>query len=248
MKKQKGQIILEVLISIALFSLVALSIAVIARDIVDVAIREMRKIESFYLAREGIEAIRAIGRADFEKLKNGIVGVEEINGQWEITRGVQKIRDFFRKITIENSPFEETKKIKVEVSFKDKNFKPENSVTLSGYLANKKIFALELNSSSYLKGDPIPWQASSWTIVFFVKPKTLSQIEGASLFANQDTSQNPQETGFLQIEFDGNADYQVKINDNTFRFGNIQDKWTFLAIVWDGGNFKTYIDGKNTLS
>jgi len=244
-RKISGQIILEVLISVALFALVAFSVAVILKDVVSVLVNGMEKLKAVYLAKEGLEAVRAIAHDDFTQLKEGVFDVETANGRWEL--GTSK--ESGRQIYIEPyQSLEDVKKVQVKLTWKKPSFATENSLVLSEYFTNIKTFALEFNSSSYLIGQPIPWHASAYTIVFSIKPKTLSQTEGTGLFASQDTSKTPSLPGLLQIEFDGSANYQLRINDNIFVIGPATNKWTQIAVTWDGTELKIYYNGEKTFS
>lgn len=244
-----GQIILDVLISTALFSLVGFSIATVLKDITNVLINGMEKQRAVYLAKEGLEGVGAINEDNFDELKSGNYGLKIINGEWELSKENQKENGFLRQINIENAKdFEETKKVNVKIQWEKPQFGNENSLDFSKYYTNPKTSALELNLSSYLTGDPAPWQGSAYTIIFSIKPKNLSQPKGAGLFANQYTSQGKKAPQLLQIESDGSSNYQLRMGENTFLIGPIQDKWTQLAITWNGNNLKIYYNGDNVTS
>jgi hypothetical protein len=247
-KNSSGQIILEALISVALFSLVAFSVALVLRDSLDVLINEMKRQKAVYLAREGMEAIWAIAKDEFEKLESGIYGLKISSGKWELIKEQQSENGFFREIIIEDEKnFEEVKEVKVKIKWQNPQLNKEDFVSLSGYFVNQKTFGLQLNSSSYLISSPTPWQSLSYTILLSILPKNLSPSKGAGLFANQTAS--PEEgSNLLQIESDENLNYQLRIGQDTFLIGPILNKWTQLIITYDGENLKTYYNGKERVS
>lgn len=244
-KKLFGQIVIEVLISIALFSLVAFSIVTVLKDITSVLIGGINKMKATYLAKEGMEGILAILQENFQELKEGIWDLEASEGKWKFSEEIKEKNGFLRKIFIENlENLKELKKVGVEINWVNFENQKEEKISFSKYLTNLKDYILELNSSSYLSATPNQWSGQNYTIVFSVKPKMLSQLEGAGLFASQDTSEFSPSGLVLQIEFDGISNYQVKIGENTFLIGPIKENWTQLAVTWDGNEFKTYYDGK----
>jgi hypothetical protein len=246
--KNSGQIIIEVLVSAALFSLLAFSVATVLKDMLNVLVNGMKKQEAVYLAKEGLEAVRAIAQDDFSKLKNGSYGIEALNGRWELSEESQKESGFLRQIKIEDyKNFEGVKKVEVKIGWEGSQFGDENSLALSEFFTDQKIFALNLNPASYLTGDPTPWQGLAYTIVLSIKPEGTLQEEGACLFANQDASQGetPQ---LLQIESDGSSNYQLRIGEDAFLIGPILDKWTQLVITWDGANVTTYYNSEEATS
>jgi hypothetical protein len=243
-KKFSGQILLEILIAVALFSLAAFSVAPVLTDVINVVIDGMEKQKAVYLGIEGLEAIRAIIRENFDKLESGDYFLKVSNWSWELSKEIQRENGFLRQINIkEHENLEEIKKVKIKVEKSEKIL-----FDILQYFGKTKNFALELSSSSYLIGQPNPWQGLAYTILFWVKPKNLFQAEGAGLFANQDTSQSPQGSNYLQIEFDGASNYQIRIGENTFLIGPTLNKWDQLAITWNGTNLNTYYNGEESVS
>ena len=246
--KNLGQVTIEIIIASAIFSLLALSIAPVIKDISNTLVNGTKKQEAVYLAQEGLEAVQAIAQNNFSELKKGSYGIKALNGRWELLEKNQKENGFWRQINIENyAPFEKTKDVQAKIEWARPQFKENGYFALSEIVPNPNIFALNLNSSSYLIGNPSPWQGKAYTIILSVKPKSVSQKKGAGLFANQDASQGKPAQS-LQIESDGNSNYQLRIGKNTFLIGSILDRWTQLIITWDGSVLKTYYNGKKIIS
>jgi len=247
--KSFGQIVIEVLISIALFSLVAFSIATVLKDVISVLIGGVSKIRATYLTEEGLEGVWAILQENFDELEEGIWDLKISGGKWELSEEIEEKEGFLRKIFIEDvEELKELKKVKVELKWKNPESKKEENVSLSEYFTNLKDHVLELNSATYLRGTPPPWTGQNYTVIFSIKPKFLSQLEGAGLFASQDTSESSPSTPFLEIEFDGISSYQVKIGEKTIFIGPVEEKWSQLAVTWNGTEFKTYYNGQLQVS
>lgn len=248
MKNQKqfsGQIIIEVLIGVALFALVGFSVATISRDIVDVLVEGLKRQQAVYLAKEGLEAIYAIASQDFSLLPEGDNwGLKILNNKWVLVNEKEKIGEFERYIRIQDiSSFLEMKKIQVNLEWESPLFSRPRKVSLSQYFVNPLDFTLKLTSPSFITAQISPWSASSYTIIFWVKPTTLAQEDGAVLFANAQTSQIP---SFLGIEFNETGHYQLRLKEKTFIIGEAKDKWVQIGISWDGANLATYLDGNQT--
>ncbi len=248
-KKSSGQILLEILISVALFTFLAFSVAPALRDITNVLVGDIKRQRAVYLGREGLEAVRAIAEADFSKLREGNHGLNISNWSWEFLGKSDRESDFIRQINIKDQKaFEELKRASVRIEWEEALFKNQNFSILYQYFVNPEIFAIELNLNSYLMGQPIPWQALSYTILLSVKPGEIIQEEGATLFGSQDISQVVEFTQFLQIEIDGAANYQIRIGENTFLIGPVSNRWSQLAVTWNGLNLKTFYNGQKTTS
>lgn len=248
MKNSFGQIIIEVLAAVALFSVLAFSIAVIAKEIFLVSIQSQKKEKAIYLAQELMEAIRSIGEENFEKLKEGIYTLEFKEGQWELSNE-KSSGEFSHQVSIKNrDDLGKIKEIKVEVFWQEPESQEKQSFSLSEFFTASKIFVLELNSLSYLKGIPEAWSASEYTVLLSIKPKDLSQLQqGSGIFASQDLSENPESQTYLQIEYN-EGNYQLRLGEETFLVGPVLEKWSQLAIVRQGELLKIYYDGKETFS
>jgi len=244
-KKNSGQIIIEVLFSVALFSLVAFSVAVILKDGLEVLTLGMEKQRAIYLAKEGMEALESIAKDNFEQLKDGSFFLEFLGGNWEISDKEEKIEKFSRKINLEGEKdFEELKKGEVKIEWESPLIYGKNSLSLFKYFVNPKTFALELDSQSYVIGEPSPWEGQNYSIFLSLFPKTALQENGAGLFASKEEAGNT----LLQIESDGNLNYQLRIGNKTFLIGEIKEKWTQIGITFDGSYLRIYYDGKESSS
>jgi len=245
-----GQIILEVLISVALFALVAFSIATVLRSAPEVLINDIQKGRALYLAREALEAVKAIAQDDFTQLQNGKYALTASEGKWMLTNDEGKEGEFYRQVYIQDyDKDKEIKKISAKVKWSLPYFQKENVLTLNLYLTNTNIFGLQLGSpNNYLIANIVPWEASSYTVVLWVKPLATNQPEGSSLFANQNVNQLQNLLGFLQIEIDANSNYQVNLGNFSLTIGPIENKWSQLAVTWDGATLRTYYNGEEKSS
>lgn len=136
--KKEGFSLVEVLLSISLFIFLSLGLisgltfAVQSNYIIG------NKSKALYLLDEGMEAVRAIRDEDFNKLEDGIYGLDSSGTSWELVSSVDAIDGFSRLILI-STVDESTKRIDITVSW-DAGFSLINEVSASKYLTNWRQF------------------------------------------------------------------------------------------------------------
>jgi len=85
MNKNKGQSLIEILLAITIFitGVAAVSSLFLSSHIS--SSQSAERAQAIFLAKEGIEAVRAIRDFNFENLTNGAYGIELVGGKWQTT-------------------------------------------------------------------------------------------------------------------------------------------------------------------
>jgi prepilin-type N-terminal cleavage/methylation domain-containing protein len=116
LEKQKGFSLLEVILSVAIFTISVIGIGLFIIDIQTTAERSQNLNQGILLAEEGLEAVKSIRDTDFEDIVDGTYGLDSNDGIWELigvpdetTLGLDSTvgRIFTRTITISTSGYTE---------------------------------------------------------------------------------------------------------------------------------------------
>jgi Tfp pilus assembly protein PilV len=110
MNNARGQMLVEVLIACGALVIGSLMLASFATSIRPLAKHGNNELQALFLAKEGIEAARAIRDNDFNFLTDGAHGITFGTSTWAFTEASDTVNGFTRTVTI--SPFDlRTKKI-----------------------------------------------------------------------------------------------------------------------------------------
>lgn len=139
--KQRGQILGEVLIAIAVFTLVIFSASLLIFDSFTATRQGLERTKATLLAKEGLEAARSIKNNDFDDLETGDHGIATSGGKWVFTDSPDELDKYTRTILISDDDNEDGKKkvlSRVEWSI---NSAREEKIELATYLADYGISA-----------------------------------------------------------------------------------------------------------
>jgi prepilin-type N-terminal cleavage/methylation domain-containing protein len=115
-KKQKGFSLLEVILSISIFTIGVVGIGLFVIDIQTTAERSQNLSQGILLAEEGLEAVKSIRDNNFDDIIDGTYGLYFVGGIWEFGSGPDMTilgreddvgRTFTRTITISTSAYNE---------------------------------------------------------------------------------------------------------------------------------------------
>lgn len=165
-KKKYAFALVEVLLSIALFSL---SISALVGALIygqESTVLSGDRARASYLAEEGIEALRNIKDADFSNLVDGVWGLTTTGNQWNLSGASDSNGEFTRQTQI-SAVDENTKRATTTVSW-TQNLQRTGSVVLDTYLTNWQapVVAASRTMMVYSKSTATPyyriWDGSSW--------------------------------------------------------------------------------------
>ena len=102
-RNQKGLSLVEILVALAIFALVASSVGVLVMDSYSSSQKggERSKAEAF--AQEGIEAVRSIRERGWNELPVGQYGLTSDKNYWRLTAGPDILDSYSREIIIEKA-------------------------------------------------------------------------------------------------------------------------------------------------
>lgn len=100
----KGQVVVELLISFAVFSLGVTSVWLLALDTLQNFSLAGDRIVALHLAAEGLEASRYIRDRNFGDLTAGPHGILLSGGQWVFSGTSDTVDNFIRTVTVTLSP------------------------------------------------------------------------------------------------------------------------------------------------
>jgi len=133
-KTAKGFSLVEVLLSIALFSLFVLGIAGAINFSVQSQELTSYKQRAVFLMDEGLEAVRSIRNEAYAGLTDGAHGLGIVSNKWAFSGASDAIGEFTRTVTV-STVDSTTKQVVATVSW-PAQFSPVNSVTSTMYLTN----------------------------------------------------------------------------------------------------------------
>jgi len=103
LKSIRGVSLIEVIVAIALFVIIAPSIVVMVLGGVQNVAKSEERLAALMLAQGGLEAARSIRDHDWNDLTVGIHGLSSSNGYWELQSTPETIGVYTRQITISDS-------------------------------------------------------------------------------------------------------------------------------------------------
>lgn len=115
-RSQKGDSLLEVILAIAIFMLIAPAIVIVALRSLSGSIESEDRIVAAALAQETLEASRAIRDYDWDSLITGNHGLSDANGYWEFVGTSDNKGKYTRAVAISDTDAS-TKKIVAAVSW-----------------------------------------------------------------------------------------------------------------------------------
>lgn len=112
--RQEGQSILEVLVSLTIMFIITAAIFPLLGGQILGVVDEHDRIQAMYLAREAVQAGRAIHSRGFNELVDGTHGLQVSNGEWTLSGNSDEVDKFTRSMTI-TSPDLVTRKVTSQV-------------------------------------------------------------------------------------------------------------------------------------
>ena len=158
-KYSKGLSVVEVMVALAVFSLVSLTTYQVFVQSESISRKKYEEHKAMWLAQEGIEAAYSIGRNNFQELQPGVWGLSKQNGVWS-TSIAPDIEDIFlREITVSNID-EDTKEILSEVSwdYKEQTYSVDFSLQITDWQKESQPQGEDLvidTSGSYIDFDTL---------------------------------------------------------------------------------------------
>lgn len=143
---QTGYSLIEVILAIALFTLISLiasSVFVYGQERVVVA---GDRGQAVLLANEGLEVMHNIREADFNSLNDGVYGLSNASGYWDLVTQTEEIGIFQRIISI-NSVNDDVKEVTVQIIW-PKNLRQEAEISVSQYYSNWQEGVVAINTCS----------------------------------------------------------------------------------------------------
>ncbi|MBL8030242.1 MAG: hypothetical protein JNN11_03265 [Candidatus Doudnabacteria bacterium] len=131
-----GFSILEIILSSALFALVAGTLGTTIVYSQQTALNSSLRLKAVFLAEEGIAAIKNIRDESFYNLGDGTYGLQINNGVWELNNSNEQVDGFSRSARI-TSNSTSSKDITVTVSWNN-NSSEDSSISLFSRLTNWK--------------------------------------------------------------------------------------------------------------
>lgn len=98
--KKSGQTVVEVLIALAIFSLLVAVVTTMTTGAYGTNLRISQRENATALVKEGLEAVRSIRDYNWQNLVDGTYGLSYQNGYWEFSSNQEIIGSYTRKITI----------------------------------------------------------------------------------------------------------------------------------------------------
>ncbi|MDP4008575.1 MAG: hypothetical protein Q8P68_05285 [Candidatus Peregrinibacteria bacterium] len=140
--KKQASLLLEIIVSIGVFILIATSVVVMSLGSHTGTLRSEGRLEATAIAQQGVEAVRSIRDFDWTNLTVGAHGLSRVNGYWEFIGTSDTIGAYTRSIIVtEISP--DRKDVAVNVSWEVTTGVP-NSLTMTSRFTD--------------------WQSSSWIL------------------------------------------------------------------------------------
>ncbi len=185
---------IEVLLAIALFSIVILSLAGGLAFTIQSNAETSLQTKAAYLAEEGIEAIRAIRNENYANLVNGNHGLSFGANIWQLS-GVNDVTDgFTRQIQISN--YDSTTKLVVSVVSWTSTLGVPKSISYSTYLSD---WQYEVESGD--PPDPPSYPAGNWS--------TITLPESINLAGNGNGSDAWYANNYLYYLRDSGTEFEI---------------------------------------
>lgn len=202
---KKGFSSIEVLLAIALFSIVILSMAGALIFSIQSSAETGYQTKATFLAEEGIEAMRAIRNEDYANLTNGNFGLSYASNIWELSGTEDTVDEYTRQIQISDYD-PDTKLVESIVSWTSSTG-VDRSVSYSTYFTNWQ-YEVDLGGG----GGP-PDFVGDWSQPI--------QVETADLPGNQDGA---------DIWFENDLVYFLRESGNTFAIYDATDPTNLIEL------------------
>lgn len=101
-RNNKGQSILEIILAIGMFTLIASSVVVLYLSSASANLRDIEKLQADMFLQEGFEAVRSMRDYDYNSITNGDHGLTNSNGYWEFLGTLDVSSQYTRVMTVED--------------------------------------------------------------------------------------------------------------------------------------------------
>ncbi|OHA59542.1 MAG: hypothetical protein A2589_01620 [Candidatus Vogelbacteria bacterium RIFOXYD1_FULL_46_19] len=143
LKRQTGQSLVELLVAMGVFTIGATAILFLVLEADVSSWQGVERTKAVWLAKEGLEVVRAIRDNDFNDLTDGVHGISLSDEQWQLAGGENVQDQFTRIITISTVPDQPgLKEVKSQVSWQLGDSRPQ-STELITYLSDWQEEPLE---------------------------------------------------------------------------------------------------------
>ena len=92
--------LMEVIIAVALFSIMATGIIPVTLSIFNTVLHDQNHLKAHYYVQQGLEALRSIRDYDFNNLRHGTYGLSRVRGFWELYGAQETLGQYTRSVTI----------------------------------------------------------------------------------------------------------------------------------------------------
>lgn len=133
-KRSRGMTVVEVVVAIAIFSILATVAYTIFIGTDNLVKRADQKSKALLLAEEGIEAARSIREESYVNLVDGTHGLSSVGSKWSLA-GTSDVTDSYTRVLNIVTKSMDEKEVTVTVSWMSQT-SPSNSVVMSTYLTN----------------------------------------------------------------------------------------------------------------
>lgn len=96
----KGASLIEIIVAIGIFTIIAANIVVLTLSSQGSTLRESERLQADMYLQQSFEATKSIGDYDFTNLQNGTYGLTKQNGYWELSGNSDTQGQFTRTVTI----------------------------------------------------------------------------------------------------------------------------------------------------
>ena len=97
---KKGQSIIEIIVAIGIFILVASGVTTLYLGAFSSNLRDKERLQADMYLQQTLEAVRSIRDHDFSNLTNGTYGLSNSNGYWEFSGSPDTLGQFTRSVTV----------------------------------------------------------------------------------------------------------------------------------------------------
>ena len=102
-KNKKGQSIIEIIVAIGIFILVASGVVTLYLSAFSSNLRDKERLQADMYLQQTFEAVRSIRDYSFSNLTNGTYGLSNSNGYWEFSGSSDSLGQFTRSVTVEDA-------------------------------------------------------------------------------------------------------------------------------------------------
>ncbi len=195
-KNQTGALLLELIVSVFIFSTVSFSLVYLVLNSGAFIKKEVNLTKATFLAKEGQEAVLSIKQGSWNSLTDGVHGLATSTGTWSFS-GAYDITDIFKREIIISSLTTTTKKVITKVSWQESSENRE--INFEQILSNWSRATFSQGTTTYNVGDNANEIYKSGNYVHLV----LDNPTKSYAIVNVSTPLNPQPVSSMNFNTSG---------------------------------------------